>query len=926
MQTISVTSNTGQLTGCRTCGASTSMTTETAIFSISHNMKPTALWPGDMLVNRLVMPRAIKTPGTTATAAPYSADHPADRSPQMTPTKAATPAPTTACIPTTRHTETAGWFARKACASSWVRGLKSLYPAASPSSGQGSDRIVRSDMAWYADVASEANRGSVRGNPWWLALALSRATVSHMMTTGSGPAPRARQTLGLRAKRALGAALLLGLGAQTAQTAPTATATVRTEQVRAELVAHAPEGVATGKPLWLGLRIEHQPHWHTYWKNPGDSGLPTTLTWALPNGFVPGDIAWPTPKKLPVGPLMNFGYEGTLLLPVPVTVPAGFQGASLPVRLEAQWLVCKDVCIPESGNFELEIPTQAATVAHAALFEAARAASPKTLAGVQAVAQVGADGPQGSLQVRVQGLPAAWQGQKLHFFPETGGVIDNAAAPTATWQDGAWVATVALSAQRSESPALLPAVLAREGEPAGVQLSLPVSGTWPAPGAGTPGPAHGDATSAAGAGAAGNAGNSAPSLAWALLLALAGGALLNLMPCVFPVLSLKVFRFTAHAQDRCALLAGGLAYTGGVVASFLVLAGLLLALRAGGQQLGWGFQLQSPGFVAGLAVLFTLIGLNLAGVFEFGNMLPSSWAAARARHPVVDSALTGVLAVAVASPCTAPFMGASLGLAVTLPTAQALAVFAALGLGMALPYLLASAWPALARALPRPGPWMATFKTLMAFPMFATVVWLVWVLGQQAGMDAVAGLLGVLLALALAAWAWGLPAPRPAPRVLWLSVSALLVAATLAWAWPSWQVPPVGTAAAAAGSGAPSVDLEDIGTGDWQPWSPRRVEAALAGGRPVFVDFTAAWCVTCQFNKRTTLADAQVRADFAAKRVVLLRADWTRRDPAITAALAQLGRNGVPVYLLQAPGSAAPRVLSEVLSVREVREALAALP
>ncbi|MGI9153093.1 MAG: protein-disulfide reductase DsbD family protein, partial [Rubrivivax sp.] len=398
-------------------------------------------------------------------------------------------------------------------------------------------------------------------------------------------------------------------------------------------------------------------------------------------------------------------------------------------------------------------------VAHAALFDAARAASPRSVAGVQAQARVGDPAAPQALQVRVQGLPAAWQGQKLRFFPETAGVIDNAAAPTARWQDGAWVAAVPLSAQRSESPALLPAVLAREGEAAGVQLTVSVSGAWPAAGSGPPAPAHGVATSLANAGngAGSGPGASIMSLAWALLLALAGGALLNLMPCVFPVLSLKVFGFTAHAQDRRAVLAGGLAYTGGVVVSFLALAGLLLALRAGGEQLGWGFQLQSPDFVAGLAVLFSLIGLNLAGVFEIGHLLPGSWAAARARHPVVDSALTGVLAVAVASPCTAPFMGASLGLAVTLPTGQALAIFAALGLGLALPYLLASAWPALARVLPRPGPWMATFKTLMAFPMFATVVWLAWVLGQQAGVDAVAGLLGVLLALAFAAWAWGLP-------------------------------------------------------------------------------------------------------------------------------------------------------------------------
>jgi thiol:disulfide interchange protein DsbD len=767
-----------------------------------------------------------------------------------------------------------------------------------------------------------------------------------MMTSESRAWPCWRRPPGLLKRLALGAALLAGLAGLTAQAAA-ATTTVRTEQVRAELVAHAPQGVAAGKPVWLGLRIEHQPHWHTYWKNPGDSGLATSLSWTLPAGFAAGGIVWPTPQQLPVGPLMNFGYEGTLLLPVPVTVPADFKGASLPVRLEAQWLVCKDVCIPESGEFALEIPAQAATVAHTALFDAARAATPRIVPGVQAQAVVGDTAALQALQVRVQGLPAAWQGQKLRFFPETAGVIDNAAAPTARWQDGTWVASVPLSAQRSESPTLLPAVLTREGEAAGVQLTVSVSGAWPAAGSGPAAPEHGDATGLAkmGDGQGGSAATSALSLAWALLLALVGGALLNLMPCVFPVLSLKVFGFTAHAQDRRALLAGGLAYTGGVVVSFLALAGLLLALRAGGEQLGWGFQLQSPGFVAGLAILFSLIGLNLAGVFELGNLLPSSLAAARARHPVVDSALTGVLAVAVASPCTAPFMGASLGLAVTLPTGQALAIFAALGLGLALPYLLASAWPGLARALPRPGPWMVTFKTLMAFPMFATVVWLAWVLGQQAGVDAVAGLLGVLLALAFAAWAWGLPTRRATTRVLWWSSSALLLAATIAWAWPSFQAAPVGPA---TGSGSadnridstqPGRDAQDRGANrkegraerperaeDWQPWSPERVQTALASGRPVFVDFTAAWCVTCQFNKRTTLADAQVHADFAAKRVVLLRADWTRRDPAITAALAQLGRNGVPVYLLQAPGGAAPRVLSEVLSVREVREALAGLP
>jgi len=682
---------------------------------------------------------------------------------------------------------------------------------------------------------------------------------------------------------------------------------VTTPQVRAELVAHAPEGVAPGKPLWLGLKIEHAPHWHTYWKNPGDSGLPTTLQWTLPAGVTAGDIAWPTPGRLPIGPLMNFGYEGTLLLPVAVTVPADFKGNTLDLTLRADWLVCKDVCIPEGGDFALKLPAQAATAGHAALFAAARAAMPQPVPGAQATATV--EGAE--LLVQVSGLPAAWQGRTLGFLPETTGVIQNAAVPQTAWKDGVWTARVPLDAQRSESPTTMPAVLITDGQPAGLQLQVAVTTPWPASTAVTAAaPALGDAqvtSPAAGADL---------GLMLALVLALAGGALLNLMPCVFPVLSLKVMGFAGHAHDRRALLGGGLAYTAGVVLSFVALAALLLALRAGGEQLGWGFQLQSPAVVAALAALFTLIGLNLAGVFELGSVLPSSWAAARARHPMADAFLTGVLAVAVASPCTAPFMGASLGAAFTMPAWQALTVFAALGLGMALPYLLASAWPAAARLLPRPGAWMAHFKTLMAFPMFATVVWLVWVLGVQVGVDGVAALLTLLLALSFVAWALGSPALGRRARGGFGTAALVLMAGALVWAVPALrqeavaQAPAVGAAA----------------DGAWQPWSAERVAQAQAAGQPVFVDFTAAWCVTCQFNKRTTLASDEVKAAFEAKRVLLLRADWTRRDAAITAELTRLGRSGVPVYALYAPGAAGPRLLGEILSVAEVVGALEPLP
>lgn len=680
-----------------------------------------------------------------------------------------------------------------------------------------------------------------------------------------------------------------------------AQAVVTTEQVRAELVAHAPQGVEAGKPLWLGLQIEHQPDWHTYWKNPGDSGLPTTLTWQLPAGVTAGEIAWPTPAKLPVGPLMNYGYKGKVLLPVPATVTSAFAGNTLEIKLSAQWLVCKDVCIPQQGDFALSVPARASTALHGAAFDAAWATVPEAVAGAKAQAEL-VDGAK-TLRVSVSGLPAALQGQALAFFAETAGVIEPAAKVDARWDGSVWRADVPVAYQRFESPAQMNAVLVAPGAKAGVQVGFAIAGSWPAivaPGAAPPQ-------------AALPAPPPAPGLSFglALLFALVGGALLNLMPCVFPILSLKLLGFAGHAHSRRALLEGGIAYSAGVVLSFVALAALLLLLRAGGEQIGWGFQLQSPVFVAALAVLFTVIALNLAGLFEFGTLLPSTLATARLRHPLADSALTGVLAVAVASPCTAPFMGAALGLAFTLPAVQALSLFATLGLGMALPYLAASAWPRVAQAMPRPGVWMATFKTAMAFPMLATVVWLAWVLGQQTGNDGVVALLGVLVALAFALWAWGRIDSGRIGRAVWSTSGVVLLGAVLTWALPSWREASAATSVAS---------LDDR----WQPWSRERVAALNAEGRTVFVDFTAAWCVTCLVNKRTTLGDAAVLADFDARRVALMRADWTRRDAAISDELSRLGRHGVPVYALYKPGQAMPTLLPELLSPQLVRDALAA--
>jgi thiol:disulfide interchange protein len=686
--------------------------------------------------------------------------------------------------------------------------------------------------------------------------------------------------------------------------AQSAAAVVTTERVRAELLVHAPQGVEPGKPVWLGLQLAHQPEWHTYWKNSGDSGLPTQLAWTLPSGVQAGEIAWPVPKKIPIGNLANYGYEGTVVLPVPLTITADFKpsplAAELPVKLKASWLVCKKECIPEEGEFSIKVPVRGSTAMHTAAFESAFATQPKPLQGGAGSVRIDGD----ALAVRVQGLPAALRGKTLEFFPETGEVIETGAKWTQAWDGNAWTARIPVSPQRANSPSVMPIVLsAQPGQ--GWRVEAKVQGQWPAVAAVAVSPALEQALR-------NNAATAAPAppmgFAVALLFALLGGLILNLMPCVFPVLAIKVVGFTRQAEDRRGHRIGGLAYTAGVVLSFLALAGLMLALRAGGEQLGWGFQLQSPAFVAVLAALFTVIGLNLAGLFEFGSVLPSGVAAFQARHPVMDAFLTGVLAVAVASPCTAPFMGVSLGVAIALPAWQALAVFGALGLGMALPYLAASWVPAFARALPRPGAWMDTFRRFMAFPMFATVAWLVWVLGQQSGVDGAGALLALLVALSMLLWALTL---RGRSRAMLAPVAAACLLA-LAWAWG-----PALTRAAGVQQAAAS-------TGPWQAWEPGRVEQLLAAGQPVFVDFTAAWCVTCQYNKKTTLANAQVLADLQARKVALLRADWTRRDPAITAALAQLGRNGVPVYVLYKAGSP-PVVLSEILGVEEVRSALAQL-
>jgi thiol:disulfide interchange protein DsbD len=694
-------------------------------------------------------------------------------------------------------------------------------------------------------------------------------------------------------------------------------AVVSTPQVRAELVAHAPDGVQTGKTFWLGLQLQHAREWHTYWRNPGDSGLPTQLEFILPPGLEVGPVIWPLPKKLSAGTLTNYGFDGDALLAVAVKVTSAYRAPSngqLPVQLHANWLVCRLECIPQEGDFALQLPTQSSFANHAKAFTSLIEQQATQLATPQKAARFDGD----FLVAAVEGLPAAWVGQKLSIFPTEPELLESStdqhALAEQSWQGSTWSVRLPVSTARNDSPTKLDWLLVSQvtGESRqGVELVLPVSGAWPSPTV----KAYAEVSASKLASTATPSANIDGAFGFILALAgaLLGGLILNAMPCVLPILAIKVLGFAQHGASKHLRRLTGVAYTVGVVASFLALGSAVLVLRTMGEQLGWGFQLQTPAVVAALAVLFTLIALNLWDVFSLGNVLPTNLASLQSRHPVVDALLSGVLAVAVASPCTAPFMGASLGVAMTMPTWQALSVFACMGLGLAMPFLLASWVPAVAQALPKPGMWMVNLRHALAFPMLATVIWLLWVFGLQTSVTQVMLLLGGLLVVALTVWAC---------RFRTALARAIQVSGLLAIVWIGLEV--LASPSATPQTQAPSTTVRTAtqASGDlWQHWTATAVQTELAQGHAVFVDFTAAWCVTCQINKQTTLNQPELLADFAAKQVRLMRADWTRRDPAISRALAELGRSGVPVYVLYAPNRA-PQVLSELLSVAQVRQAL----
>jgi thiol:disulfide interchange protein len=691
---------------------------------------------------------------------------------------------------------------------------------------------------------------------------------------------------------------ILGLSAALA---PVQADPVRADHIQVELIAEN-LSLNPGGDNWLGLRIAPEQGWHIYWRNPGDSGLPTRINWTLPPGVTAGDLQWPYPHRSMLGDIVNYGYGSETLLPVQLQVPADWPaGQPVPLKATAKWLVCKDVCIPGSAELNLSLPlAQPGTLAQADsrwrdLFSSTRQELPQP---APADWKVHFSTRDGDLSLAVKGGKLS-SGGTIEFFPYAGDLVKHSAPQRLDNDASGLRISQKLSDSFVKAPAQVDGVLVvHDTDPAKAWEIHAQPGTVaPVP------------ESAALAAPLPQGGGAPVSLALVLLSALLGGLILNLMPCVFPVLSIKAVSLI-EARGRVARhqRAHAVSYTFGVLATFGGLAGVLLALRGGGQAIGWGFQLQQPVFVAAMAYLLFAMALSLSGVVQFGTRFMGVGQGLTADGGYRGSFFTGVLAVAVASPCTVPFMGAAMSYALNQPAALALLVFLALGLGLALPFLLIGFFPRLGALLPKPGAWMETFKQVMAFPLYLSVVWLLWVLGgitDRSGM-AVA-MLGLTL-LAFALWLWN----RAGGVALALRALALVAALALL-ASPTVRKVSAATSAPAAAGGVAQAAIE--------PWSTQRVSELRGQGRTVFVDFTADWCLSCKVNEHVALDSDAVHKAFAAADVAWLQGDWTRADPAITAELARYGHSGVPLYLVYVKG-AEPKILPQILTPSTVIDAL----
>lgn len=665
----------------------------------------------------------------------------------------------------------------------------------------------------------------------------------------------------------------------------------RDGNVAAELVAES-DTVPPGSTINAALRLVHDDHWHTYWINPG-TGYPTTIDWNLPDGVTVSEFQWPTPKVYEQAGLINYVYEGEVLLPFTITVSDSVaDGTSLDLSGTADWLMCdENTCVPGNVAVALNLKVSKSSPqpgTHASTIAETLAKLPKPSEQWQAAAQK--QGSKITLQVQPNGT--THKPADLYFFSLDATIASDPPQTFTQSKDGIWSAELVVSDFAPEPIERLKGVLSSSNgwggtvQGKGIELDVALGKGLIAVGGSTASP---EAASI--------------NFAQILLFAFVGGLILNLMPCVFPVLGIKIMGFVNKAgEDAIKIKLHGLIYTLGILISFWILAGVLISLRAGGEELGWGFQLQEPAFVFFLTLILLLFGLNLSGVFEIGLSATGVGSNLSTKSGYSGSFFSGVLATVVSTPCAAPFLAPALGAALALAPTQSILVFTMIGLGLASPYLLLSVFPSLVRFLPKPGAWMESFKQAMAFPMYAAAALLVWVLAGQVSED---GLLFTLLALvmaAVAAWLYGRWAQN-ASKANWrwfgrLSATAMIVAACTL--------------------GFPRKPSEF-----WQTWTPEKVATLREQGKPVYIDFTARWCTTCRTNKATVFqATDRVKQAFKEQGVVALKADWTNKDPQIAAALETFGRAAVPLNILYLPDADEPIILPEILTPDIVLNAL----
>ncbi len=623
------------------------------------------------------------------------------------------------------------------------------------------------------------------------------------------------------------------------------------------------DAMQPGTPFRVALRLRMANGWHTYWKNPGDAGVPPDLT---VEGVKQSPIDWATPRRVPEGPVMTYAYTGEVLLPVTVTATSGT------IKAHAQWLVCKDICVPEEGNFTLTLAVgPPKPSAQAPLFAAHDRAVPRPSPWTARIS------PDGTLFVQGPELSTATV-TDAWFIPDASGEIQDDAAQPLSVRTGGFTLALRLTKAFDATKDLSGVLSVRDRT--GMQTDVVVNAA--------PGPSPAAAM---------------PPLSQILVFAFLGGLILNLMPCVFPILAMKAVALASHAgRGR----AHAVAYTVGVLVTFVALAAALLVARAAGTAAGWGFQFSSPVFVAAMTWLLFGVGLNLSGVFQVGGSLAGTGSDLAGRHGILGSFFTGLLAVLVATPCTAPFMGVAVAAGLAAPPVVTVLVFAVMGLGLAAPYVALASVPGLARLMPRPGRWMEVLKQALAFPMYGAAAWLLWVISQEAGPSGVLATVAGVVLVGFAGWVYGATQTSAAqPRRFGQALAVVAVLAALAVL-----------------SGITAAPVSAATEANAEAYTPQRLAALRAAGKPVFVNMTAAWCVTCLVNERVAISTEAVRNAFAADGIAYLKGDWTRQDPAITAFLRQNGRDGVPLYVFFPPKGGQPEILPQILTESTVLNAL----